>query len=269
MIDYKEINRRTMVNTLTLCESIPELRDSIVHSISAQKVYWEHNKMHPHGGEGYPTTVIVSNRTTLDAAKQYIGSKIAVLNFANNHSVGGAPFSSGVQEETLCHCTTLYPCLEALEEDFYKRHSKDFDLGKLDFYGNDDTIFTPGVVVFKDSKDEPEVMYQYDWFSVDVISSAAPNIKNKQVDDERLFQALFYRIKRILDVAEAENDEILILGAFGCGAFANPPKLVASIFKDLLVHYNFKLVEFAIKGHGDGIDPNFITFNEVFNPNQE
>lgn len=87
MIDYREINHRTMVNTLTLCESIQELRDSIVHSTAGQKVYWEQNQMHPHGGKGYPTRIIVSNRTTLDATKQYIGSKIAVLNFANNHSV--------------------------------------------------------------------------------------------------------------------------------------------------------------------------------------
>ena len=54
------------------------------------------------------------------------------------------------------------------------------------------------------------------------------------------------RIKRILDVAAKENVEVLILGAFGCGAFCNPPEIVADIFASLIRNYNFETVEFAV-----------------------
>ena len=40
--------------------------------------------------------------------------------------------------------------------------------------------------------------------------------------------------------------EVLILGAFGCGAFRNPPDVVAEIFNSLIRHYNFEIVEFAV-----------------------
>ena len=39
---------------------------------------------------------------TDEDGKAYRGRKVAVLNFANNHSIGGAPFSAGAQEESLC-----------------------------------------------------------------------------------------------------------------------------------------------------------------------
>ena len=54
------------------------------------------------------------------------------------------------------------------------------------------------------------------------------------------------RIKRILDVAAMERTEVLILGAWGCGAFKNPTEIVARVFFTLLKSYNFEIVEFAI-----------------------
>lgn len=59
------------------------------------------------------------------------------------------------------------------------------------------------------------------------------------------------RIKRILDVASKENVQVLILGAFGCGAFQNPPEVVSSIFARLIRKYDFEIVEFAVFCRGD------------------
>ncbi len=42
---------------------------------------------------------------------------------------------------------------------------------------NDDCIFTPGVVVFKTDDDQYRLMSEAEWYSVDVITCAAPNLR--------------------------------------------------------------------------------------------
>ena len=56
------------------------------------------------------------------------------------------------------------------------------------------------------------------------------------------------RAKHIMSVAAANKVDILVLGAFGCGAFANNPKVVARAFFDALEDYisYFEIVEFAV-----------------------
>ena len=51
-----------------------------------------------------------------------------------------------------------------------------------------------------------------------------------------------------LHVAAANGAEILVLGAFGCGAFANDPHYVAAAYRDALEEYLewFSVVEFAV-----------------------
>ena len=69
------------------------------------------------------TKYVVFGKRTLEAAKYYKGKKVAVLNFANSHFIGGAPFSAGAQDESICRCSTLYPCLQAMCEVFYQNIS--------------------------------------------------------------------------------------------------------------------------------------------------
>ena len=46
----------------------------------------------------------------------------------------------------------------------------------------------------------------------------------------------------------ANNAEGLILGAFGCGAFCNPPELVADVFAEMTEKYRecFDTIEYAV-----------------------
>ena len=70
------------------------------------------------------------------------------------------------------------------------------------------------------------------------------------------------RIKKILDVAAREHNEVLILGAWGCGAFKNPTDIVARVFFSLLEDYNFETVEFALSTKGDVSDSPFAKYCE-------
>ena len=48
------------------------------------------------------------------------------------------------------------------------------------------------------------------------------------------------KIRTILRIAAHEGRRNLVLGAFGCGAFGNPPTAVAGFFKDVLQEIEFR-----------------------------
>ena len=77
-----------------------------------------------------------------------------------------------------------------------------------------------------------------------------PGDGNKTVKMTRAQQQALHekRLTRILDVAVAGDNEVVILGAFGCGAFENDPEAVAAAFSNVIARYRrgFKTIELAI-----------------------
>ena len=255
MNNYRNINYNVMLDTQHQYETIPELVSAVENSITRQYMVAQEDDVDVNSAETPSTQYVVSGKRSFEAAKGYNDKKVAVLNFANNHSIGGAPFSAGAQEESLCRCSTLLPCLQAMKESFYERHIRLYAAGQLDHMGNDDIIYTPDVIVFKtDERTDPiwpQMMPREDWYSVDVITCAAPELwhgHRRPADYEVLIAR---RIKRILDVAAKAGAEVLILGKWGCGAFKNPIDVVARTFKTLLKNYNFEIVEFALATRAD------------------
>ena len=255
MTNYKQINYEVMTDTQRQCESIPELKEAIHHSIFQQFMVSHEDNISQEKVQVCNTQILISGKRSFEAAKGYKYKKVAVLNFANNHSIGGAPFCAGAQEESLCRCSTLYPCLQAMEKKFYAKHRHQYEIHEINHMGNDDLIYTPGVVVFKtDERTEPiypRMMSPVDWYFVDVITSAAPELWHGNQMPNDYESQITTRIKKIFDVAAKENVEVLILGAWGCGAFRNPSDIVARVFMEQLQNYNFETVEFALASNGD------------------
>jgi len=260
MANYRQINREVMEDTQRQYESVPELIAAVQESIERQYMVAQEDLVDVPAVDVSSTQYVVSGKRTLEAAKGYKGMKVAVLNFANNHSIGGSPFSAGAQEESICRCSTLYPCLVAMKQAFYDYHNRLRASRQMDHMGNDDLIYTPDVVVFK--TDEladiiyPKMMPQDDWYKVDVITCAAPELWHGYSKPDDYEAKITSRIKRILDVAAKEKVEALILGKWGCGAFRNPLDVVARVFKTLLKNYDFKIVEFGLstaKDFGDDV----------------
>lgn len=206
--------------------------------------------------------VIVSGKRSLEAAENYAkqGKKVCVLNFASATNPGGGVVSgSSAQEECICRCTTLYPCLnnDALWTEFYTPHRKASD----PLYNND-CIYTPNVCVFKSDTNFPELLPQKNWWNVNIITCAAPNLRERpsnamnphagdkaaKITPLELEKLLAERIKRIFDVAASNGNEVLILGAFECGAFKNPPWIVANVFNAVMQDYlcYFDTIEYAV-----------------------
>ena len=55
-------------------------------------------------------------------------------------------------------------------------------------------------------------------------------------------------MRKILCIAKQEQEDVLILGAFGCGAFCNSPKIVAEAMAEAVKEfaYDFMAIEFAV-----------------------
>ena len=72
--------------------------------------------------------------------------------------------------------------------------------------------------------------------------------KAAKVTPAELEKLLTSRIQRIFEVAVANGNEVMILGAFGCGAFRNPPEIVAKVFKSVMQNYTkyFDVIEYAV-----------------------
>ena len=113
-INYREINRKVMDDTMKMCDHNKTLKDSIANSIRNEYVVYQSEAFD--AGDIKANTamkIIVSKKRTFEAAEKYAGKKVCCLDFANNHSMGGAPWSAGAQEESICRISTLYPCLAA------------------------------------------------------------------------------------------------------------------------------------------------------------
>jgi uncharacterized protein (TIGR02452 family) len=76
-------------------------------------------------------------------------------------------------------------------------------------------IYIPEVTVFKTDASVPEMMDDSEWFNVDIIVAAAPELfKYDRYYTEKYEILMRKRIRRILELAAKHNVEALILGAF-------------------------------------------------------
>ena len=177
--------------------------------------------------------VIVSGKRSLEAAESYAkqGMKVCVLNFASATNPGGGVVNgSSAQEECICRCTTLYPCLNSdqMWNVFYKPHRKSAN----PLYNND-CIYTPDVCVFKSDTNFPEPLFKEDWWSVNILTCAAPNLRKHpsnimnphagntaaKITPLELEKLLTARIRRIFEIAVANGNEVLVLGALRLRSF--------------------------------------------------
>ena len=266
---FHEVNYAVMTDTLQHCWKDEKLLSSILNSIKQSEIVYEEDEVE-FDVKKVHSQILVSSQRSFETAQEYKGMKTAVLDFANSHSVWWNPFVSWAQEESLCRCSTLYPCLKTEKnlDYFYNQHIRDYEDWVLDEMWNDDMIYIPEVTVFKTDASVPEMMDESEWFNVDIIVAAAPELfKYDRYDTEKYEILMRKRIRRILELAAKHNVEALILGAFWCWAFANPPEIVAKIFKEELENYDFKIVEFAIHSRARRPNENFEIFDKVFNGN--
>ena len=275
----RDENLAVYKDTEKLCKTNPKLSESIKEATLAQKLILEGDTVAEQKKDLYEDAakVIVSKKRTYEAAADYRGQHVVVHNFASaSNPGGGVTKGANAQEESLCRCSGLYFSLNtpSMWDGFYKPHREAHDP-----FHNDDIIYTPKVTVFKTDTATPKLMAESDWYDVDVITCAAPNLRcqpsnrynsgdgDKQtvIKDKDLLVLHEKRLRRILEVALSEECDTIILGAFGCGAFQNNPEIVALASRKVIEDYRyaFKNIEFAVYCSPRD-DRNFKIFERIF-----
>ena len=170
------------------------------------------------------TRLQVCNETTLGAAFRFVenGLRPLALNFANGIQPGGG-FLSGAraQEEVLCRSSALFQTL--VHDPMYEAHRERPRPDSTDW-----AIYSPDVPVFR--KDGGTNLDRY--WPLSFLTCAAPYAPD--IGQPEAGDLLQYRIHRILAIAQSYGYGALVLGAWGCGAFANDPYRTAVDFRQAL-----------------------------------
>lgn len=211
----------------------------------------------------------------LDAAHKWIndGLEVSVLNMANRRNPGGGvTFGAGAQEEYLFRCSNYFQFLYR-----YATYAAEYGLTRsrhqypLD--RNFGGIFSKGVTIFRENEETGYRLTAAPW-KVNMIAVAGMNsphlifVDGEEKIAPNLVDGVKNKIRTIFRIACDNDQRNLILGALGCGAFHNPPKHVAELFREVLCEEEFfgafQRICFAVKtSHSSRGDTNFSAFKEI------
>ena len=210
------------------------------------------------------TKIRVINLDSIDVALALNSSRspsdkpVCILNMANAVHAGGG-FRSGAlaQEEALCYRTSL-----------------SFTL-KLRHYPIPDkaAIYSPNVLVIRHSLAnghgildcrDPSKLPVISVVSAAAIYNPLTRDSGKKYADVGDAQLMADKMRVILRTAIRNKHRKIVLGAFGCGAFRNPPEAVCGLWADVLLEPEFaggwwEDVIFAVLS---GRDRNYQIFHE-------
>jgi uncharacterized protein (TIGR02452 family) len=175
-------------------------------------------------GGSSETHIEVTDETTAAASRRLAKEgRVCALNFASARNPGGG-FLKGAkaQEEDLARASALYLCLEP------KRAYYDANRAHASALYTDHIIYSPDVPFFRD--DRYELLDEH--ALVSIITAPAPNAAAIDPKERPLLPAVLEkRGAMVLEVAAHHGHQTLVLGAWGCGVFANNPFEVAAMFK--------------------------------------
>ncbi|KAI7971921.1 hypothetical protein EIK77_007520 [Talaromyces pinophilus] len=203
-------------------------------------------------------------------------TKVSVLNMASDRIPGGGWLRGALaQEEALCLRSTLAATLNP-------SHYPTPPLA---------ATWSPGVVVFRENTSHNCTLLESDdRFVVSVVSMAGlrrPSLTGDELDYRECFTNPYFqstiilpdmrigfpgdielvknKIRQVLRLMALNGTSCCVLGALGCGVFANPPKRVAQLFRNVILEDEFRgrfdEVVFAILDRGLG--GNFQIFRDI------
>lgn len=275
MIDLRQIYQETVLDCF----------EGEFHEPGESKLYKSEIHLDLQQETTTETKLSVVNNDCLVVGKQMQddGLNPAILNMASAYRPGGGVLNGArAQEECIFRRSNLFMSLYLYDRQMYGlviEPNKD-DMYDLSFiqqgYPMDENfggIYSEDVTVFKDGKYE----WLYDPYQTAFISVAAMNINRALRQGEqvlvdgrlsdRAVTITKNKIRTIYRIGILHGHDSLVLGAWGCGAFGNPPEQMAQLFMDVLNEGEFrgryKDIRFAIIEDHNSKGRNYQTFKSV------
>ena len=173
----------------------------------------------------------IKNSTTIEAILQnYDRGKVIALNFANAIVPGGAYIIGGnAQEESLCRSSMLYYSTKTQIKYYIK------NILALSPSYTDTMIYSENIPIVRDNNGnllEEPVFCNFITCPAVNRTFAKFIISNRKID-----KIMEKRINKVISFAHSKSPDVLILGAFGCGAFGNNRETVLQIFENSINKY--------------------------------
>ena len=173
------------------------------------------------------------------------GYNVCVLNMANRQNPGGGViYGAGAQEENIFRRTNIFMSLfqfkDYADEYGIRRNEKSYPLDK-----NTGGVYSKDVTVFRGSENNGYCLLQNP-FKLSFVSVPAINrpdlefMNGKYRITPSLIEPSKEKIRTILRICGKQKHDGLVLSAFGCGAFRNPPEHMAELFKEVFMESEFK-----------------------------
>ena len=210
----------------------------------------------PPPSPSFKTIVEVIKDDCLAVAKQV--ENPLVLNMANaHHPGGGVETGSGAQEEHLFRSSNYFLSLYQYSGSLSKAYKIPKAKQSYPLNPTFGAVYSPLVTVFRGTEEEGypllDIPFKASFVAVPAING--PELfKNAEgtylmsKEDEELTKQ---KIRTMLKIAKLHAHDTLVLSAFGCGAFCNPPSQIARLFHQVLRETPYKTafmrIIFAIK----------------------
>ena len=179
------------------------------------------------GSSFYRSTIQCVDQDAIDVGLDLVaaGKCPLILNLADDLFAGGCVYQgSGAQEESLFRRTNYH---QTLLQEFYPIKP-------------DEAVYSPNVTVLKTSEASGWTCTTAPYPELAFI--ACPALKYpERADGSRLtdpdVEILKRKIALVIQTAKKYHHDTIVWGAMGCGAWRNPPRHVAEIFKTVLDAY--------------------------------
>ena len=166
----------------------------------------------------------------------------AVLNMASRQNPGGGVLKgSRAQEESIFRRTNIFKSLYQ-----FSPYAESFGVKKSELQypldPNFGGVYTPDAVLFRDSERQGCKLLETPEY-ISVISVAAmnrPEINSEGEISRHLVEGVKNKMRTIFRIALRHRHDSLVLGAWGCGAYCNPPEHIAALFHKVLNEKEFK-----------------------------
>lgn len=255
-----KLRKKVFVSTITIVESgyyYIKSRKVIIDSgtLSTNSIFYsKKNDVSNFEKIACDTYIEVVNSDCLEEGVRLLdlGYNPAILNMASRHYPGGGTTNGSIgQEEDIFRRTNIYRSLYQYAP-IGKRFKIEMSKDQYPMDRNYGGIYSPGITIFRESAQNGYALMKQPR-TVAFISVAGinrPTLTSDGMIDNAHLEMIKNKVRTILRIGLHNGHDSLVLGAFGCGAFRNPPKHIALLFYEVLKEEEFvnkyKHISFAI-----------------------